>query len=246
MSKLHSIYFNLALAAMLALVSPLFFGQVVGAQTVSEITTPSVPDNLKAPLGEKPVLKVLAKGVQIYTCTASTTNASGFEWVFKAPQAELYNEQGVVVGKHYAGPTWEANDGSKVVGVAQEKSDPSNGKAIPWLLLKAKSHEGNGVLSKVTSVQRLETVDGLAPAASDCNQSRKDNEVSVAYTASYYFYTATTASAGVPATGEGGSREQQNFFNLSLLIGLGLVLTAGLAGMFILVSRHLGKNSHKA
>jgi len=37
------------------------------------------------------------------------------------------------------------------------------GDAVPWLLLDAKSHEGKGVLSDVTYIQRLNTTGGKAP-----------------------------------------------------------------------------------
>src|SRR4051794_16116861 len=116
MTKLQSTNYKLVVAALIALMFPLIFSQAVSAQTAPAINPPTVPNNLNAPTGEWPFLKVLAKGVQIYTCTASTTNPGGFEWVFKAPQADLFDEHGGTVGKHYAGPTWEAADGSKVVG----------------------------------------------------------------------------------------------------------------------------------
>jgi hypothetical protein len=215
----------------------LFAAQAVQAQSTPTIAPPAVPDNLKAPAGEQPILKVEAKGVQIYTCTASATNANGFEWTLKAPEAELFDAQGVKVGKHYAGPTWEALDGSKVVGEAKQRADAPGGKGIPWLLLKAKESSGNGLLSKVTNVQRVDTVGGLAPAATDCNQTKKDNEVRVAYSANYYFYSSGGAASapvgGAPSTGQGGTTGQSNSTSFSLFIILGLVLVVSLGGLLL-------------
>src|SRR5690349_1101897 len=148
MNKPGTRYFQLALLAGLGLISVLLFSQGVQAQTTAGITPPVVPNNLKAPTGELPILKVTAKGVQIYICTANATDAAKFEWTLKAPEAELFDDQGGKVGKHYAGPTWEAADGSKVVGEAKERADSPGGKGIPWLLLKAKETSGNGLLSK--------------------------------------------------------------------------------------------------
>lgn len=242
MKTLQSASYKLVTSTLIALVFTLIYAQAVSAQTASAINPPTVPNNLKAPSGERPFLKALAKGVQIYTCSASTTNSGGFEWVFKAPQADLFNEQGGTIGKHYAGPTWEAADGSKVVGEVKEKADAPNGvKAIPWLLLKAKSTAGNGLFSNVTSVQRVDTAAGLAPAAADCNQSKKDTEAQVGYTAAYYFYSTANIPAQVPSTGEGSSQESDKS-GFTVLIGF---VVAMLASSLYLLGSRLGKNNSK-
>lgn len=95
------------------------------------IPPPTVPDNLKVPDGQVVLLKALGKGVQIYTCKAKTDDPSKFEWTFKAPEADLFNHKGEKIGKHYGGPTWEANDGSKVVGKVQARADAPDASAIP-------------------------------------------------------------------------------------------------------------------
>lgn len=220
------------MAVMLMTGLPLLSTLTAQAQA---IVPPTLPDKLKAPSGEVPSIVVKAKGVQIYTCKTSTTNAAGFEWTLKAPEADLFNEQGVKVGKHYAGPSWEANDGSKVVGEIKERLDAPDGKAIPWLLLKAKSNEGNGTFSKITSVQRVDTAGGLAPAAADCAQSSQDKEVRVDYSANYYFYApANRPLPASPASGSGGGVENSSSAPL-LVVGLGLALLAGLAGLLTLI-----------
>ena len=93
------------------------------------------------------------------------------------------------IGKHYAGPTWESNDGSKVVGEVKAKDAGPNASAIPWLLLSAKSTTGDGVFSHTQSIQRLHTVGGKAPA-DGCNQTLLGKETRVPYKATYFFYVA--------------------------------------------------------
>ncbi|HMJ12980.1 MAG TPA: DUF3455 domain-containing protein, partial [Polyangiaceae bacterium] len=89
---------------------------------------------------------------------------------------------------HYAGPTWEYRDGSKVVAarVSGFTADPT---AIPLLLLSAVSHEGKGKMSKVTYIQRLDTAGGLAPTAG-CDASHVGEIARAGYAATYVFYKA--------------------------------------------------------
>ena len=86
-----------------------------GARSPASIPPPAVPDNLKVPDGQLVLLKALGKGVQIYGCQANSKDPSKFEWALKAPEAVLLNSKGNRIGKHYAGPTWEASDGSKIL-----------------------------------------------------------------------------------------------------------------------------------
>ena len=144
---------------------------------------PDVPANLVVPEGNRVAFHVYARGVQIYTC-------NGTAWVFKAPEATLYaDEEGNgIVGKHYAGPTWESMSGSKVVGSRLQGATPDP-NAIPWLLLKAVSNDGNGIFANVTYIQRVNTTGGKAPATG-CDGSHVGEEVRVSYTAEYFFYRA--------------------------------------------------------
>jgi hypothetical protein len=164
----------------------------VGSEELSSKCPPAVPDpSLAVPAGNKLAFDFDAIGVQIYGCQASAT---GFAWVFQAPEAKLYNRHGRLVGKHYAGPTWEYQDGSKVVGakIAGFTPDPSS---IPWLLLGAASHDGLGLLSTVTFIQRLDTVGGTAPAAASCDADHVGEIQRIDYTATYFFYEAGDARA---------------------------------------------------
>jgi hypothetical protein len=146
----------------------------------------AVPASLRAPEGQQLVQKLHATGVQIYVCQAMKDDPARFEWSFKAPEAELFGRGGRKVGKHYAGPSWEANDGSKVVGslLAKETPDPNS---IPWLLLSAKSNAGTGIFSDVRTIQRLRTVGGIAPSGG-CGQAQSGRELRTSYSADYLFY----------------------------------------------------------
>jgi hypothetical protein len=141
----------------------------------SQSTTPA---NLAVPAGNSLLLKATAKGVQIYTCKAEG-------WVLKAPEADLFDEKGANIGHHSLGPTWELADGSAVVGEMKEKA-PMEG-TIPWLLLAKKSTRGEGTLSRVTFIQRLDTQGGKAPAQG-CDVARQGSEARVDYSATYTFY----------------------------------------------------------
>lgn len=142
------------------------------------------PPQLQPPAGEQLFLQVHAKGDQIYTCKA---DGMQYAWTLKAPDATLFDKDGKAFGKHFAGPAWEANDGSRVTGKAVANAPSPDPDSIPWLLVNIVSHEGNGVLSRATSIQRLNTKGGKAPA-SGCDAAHVSQELRVPYTADYLFY----------------------------------------------------------
>ena len=143
-------------------------------------STIQVPENLKPGASESLALVVPAKGVQIYECRDG-------KWAFVAPEAELFDRSGKKIGWHYAGPHWESGDGSRIVGTVRQRAEAPAAGAIPWLLLSTKSVGSEGAFSKVTSIQRVATSGGVAPAGS-CSQPA--SQARVAYTADYYFFIA--------------------------------------------------------
>ena len=147
----------------------------------------AVPEALKVPPPSALRLQARAVGVQIYVCQPSRDDPSRFEWVFKAPEAQLFDRSNRAIIKHYAGPTWEANDGSAVVGEVAAKDDGPDRMASPWLLLRAKSTSGHGTLSRIEFIQRLNTVGGKAPQGG-CNSELAGSEARVHYSAEYWFY----------------------------------------------------------
>jgi len=158
-----------------------------GCMTPGPATAQKVPASLAVPATQKLSLEARASGVQIYDCKPKQDDPTSFEWALRAPEAELFDASGRKIGKHYAGPTWEANDGSKVVGEIKARADAPDADAIPWLLLTAKSTSGSGVLASTLSIQRVQTAGGKAPA-SGCGRAQAQQEVRVPYTAMYYFF----------------------------------------------------------
>src|SRR3981081_3416095 len=82
-----------------------------------------VPENLKPQSNESLATIVPAKGVQIYECRAKKDQAGGYEWAFVAPEADLFDGRANRIGRHYAGPHWESNDGSKILGAVKERAN---------------------------------------------------------------------------------------------------------------------------
>ena len=147
----------------------------------------AVPENLRVPDGQPFLLRATARGAQIYTCKPKAAEPAEFEWALKAPEAELFDQSGARIGRHYAGPTWESADGSRVVGEVMQRSAVPG--AVPWLLLRAKSTEGSGMLSGVKYIQRLDTAGGVAPSGG-CDAAHEGTEARVDYSANYDFYGA--------------------------------------------------------
>jgi hypothetical protein len=149
-------------------------------------TAPPAPASLRVPSSQALIAQLHATGLQIYQCQATKSDTSRFDWALKQPEATLATKGGRSAGKHYAGPTWEANDGSKVIGEVVARSDSPKPDSIPWLLLRAKATSGSGLFTGVQYVQRLNTVGGIAPAG--CRQDQAGQELRASYTADYLFY----------------------------------------------------------
>jgi hypothetical protein len=158
---------------------------VAGPLRGQEILRPSVPDQIKAPANGDVILVAHATGSQIYTCELRGVT---YGWKLKAPDAELRDSQATIIGHHFAGPTWQHNDGSEVTGKAVAKVDSPQADSIPWLLVTATGHSGNGAFARVTTIQRINTHGGQPPPPADCNASKQNAEAKSAYTADYYFY----------------------------------------------------------
>jgi len=155
-----------------------------------------VPDKLRPGANETLVMIVPAKGVQIYECRARKDQVGEYEWAFVAPEADLFDAGGNKVGRHFAGPHWESNDGSMVVGTAKERADAPAADAIPWLLLTAKSVGPQGSFGKVTSIQRVSTAGGVAPKEG-CSQATAGTTARINYTADYYFFAVRQSDSVV-------------------------------------------------
>ena len=136
-------------------------------------------DSVQVPEGSVMAFHAYAIGLQIYRWTGTT-------WVFVAPQAKLYADAGYhgQVGTHFAGPTWESNSGSQVLGVRIASCTPDP-NSIAWLKLAGISTQGPGIFDGVAFVQRVNTVGGTAPASPG---TTVDELAGVPYAAEYFFY----------------------------------------------------------
>jgi hypothetical protein len=169
--------------------TPLALTLLCAACASTPSSTANLPDKLKPGPNESLAMIVPAKGVQIYECREKKDRAGNYEWEFVAPEAVLFDTRGKTIGKHYAGPHWEAADGSKIKGAVKERADAPSSGAIPWLLLSTSSVGASGAFSKVTSIQRVNTAGGVAPG-DGCSQAAAGKTARIAYTADYYLLSA--------------------------------------------------------
>jgi hypothetical protein len=182
-SKIAHRYATAAFAVLVAL-------QVGSCASVGAFENPAiVPAKLHPSAHEALTDVVPANGVQIYECRERTDQPDTYEWAFVAPEATLFHENGDRIGRHYGGPHWESNDGSKVVGAVKERAEAPAPNAIPWLLLSAKSVGTEGAFSNVTSIQRVNTAGGTPPQ-DGCSRELAGTTVRVGYSADYYFFSA--------------------------------------------------------
>ena len=145
------------------------------------VAAQNIPAKLALPTGGVLAGKYAAKGAQIYVCgVRGTAN----QWNFKGPEAELIDAQGRPFARHYAGPTWEAADGSKIVGTVLATEPSPKAGAIPRPLLSTKS-SASGVLAGVRFVQRDNASGGVGPTGA-CPTVGTERRVD--YTADYIFY----------------------------------------------------------
>jgi hypothetical protein len=163
-----------------------FAALLAAAITVLSFSTAAqeIPQQLQPTASEQLLFQVHAKGDQIYICQEGATQ---FAWALKAPDAQLFDKDGKPFGRHFAGPSWEAKDGSRVTGKAVVNVPSPDADSIPWLVVDIMSHEGSGVLSRATAIRRLNTKGGKAPT-SGCDSVSAGKEVRVPYSADYLFY----------------------------------------------------------
>ena len=155
------------------------FGMVALVLAVACMARDSIAQTAKESIDVPPhsrlLLRAVGSGDQVYECLNG-------RWALEAPDAKLLNQEGSVIGRHFAGPTWQLNDGSWVKGRAVAKQVAPDATAVPWLLLE--SVGGTGRLLTVRFIQRTGTHGGNAPGG-NCSPSAMRR---VPYTATYSFY----------------------------------------------------------
>ncbi len=145
---------------------------------------------LRASAGEAPAMMLTATGAQLYTCTPSPTQDNAYGWVSTAPDATLYDgTRGVA--RLATVDHWESlDDRSSVSGIPMRLQAGGAGN-MPWALMRGVPVGESGMFAGVTSIQRVNTRGGAAPAGG-CDETHVGNEARVDFTADYYFYKRAT------------------------------------------------------
>lgn len=157
----------------------------VFAQTDSE--QKGLPALIQVAAGNTLVLETNASGTIEYQCSKEKDPLTTYKWIITGPTATLTNKEGEKIGD-YTGPParWAHEDGSFVTG-SQVAVSPNGSKNIPMQLVKADVAGGQGVLTTVSYVQRVNTKGGIAPSGK-CSESNEGEKVEVNYKADYKFW----------------------------------------------------------
>jgi hypothetical protein len=137
---------------------------------------------IKAPDTVQPVLKLQGRGVQVFRCEP---RGSGFSWVFRLPEAELVDAAGKQLVRHGANFSFEHADGSRLLGTVVDFDEAPDSKNLRWLLLSTRSF-GQGELTNVLYVQRVNTNGGMPPAR--CEAAQQNRLLRVDFSADFVFY----------------------------------------------------------
>jgi hypothetical protein len=162
-------------------------GACASSPMMKPVDNAALPEAVRVPAGQMQKMATTGVGEITYECREKAGMAGQHEWAFVAPVATLYaGNDRAVVGKYYAGPTWEAKDGSKITG-KQVAVAPAAAGNIPLQLVKAEPAMGAGAMQGVNYIQRLNTKGGVAPAMA-CDAAAKGSRQQVRYEADYVFY----------------------------------------------------------
>ncbi len=136
------------------------------------------------PEGQRRHLVLAADGVQIYACEPRD---GGHGWVFKGPEAALFDAGGRQTGTHGAGPYWRHADHTMITAEVIAQAPPPAAGAIPWLLLRVRAREGDGAFARTGYIRRVDTVGGLAPR-DRCDAAHAGQVARMRYSAVYEFF----------------------------------------------------------
>jgi hypothetical protein len=184
--------FALAAIAMLGACSTVGSGEPSETSGKPAMARPSLGlfSRIKAPSDLEAVLQLSARGVQVFRCEK---RESGFVWVFRQPDAELFDPSGRAVGRHGSSFSFENIDGSRLVSTIAAYDDAPNPADLRWLLLTTRSY-GKGAFDAVTYVQRINTRGGMPPES--CQSTQANQLLRVDFSAEFVFYRARAAGAG--------------------------------------------------
>jgi hypothetical protein len=163
-----------------ALFAVILIGCSLAECHVSQVAAQTAIPDAIATKGETVALTVHAEGAQVYDCKAG--DGGKLAWQFREPVATLIQD-GKTVGRHYAGPTWEHADGSRVAGKPVARANGATQKDIPWLKLEVVDTRGTGALAAVTTIQRINTQGGQIEGACE----KAGATLAAPYAADYVF-----------------------------------------------------------
>ena len=163
------------------------YALVIASAAIASVDNSTLPDPVRVPEGHLQKAWMVGIGEVTYACREKADHPGSYAWSFVAPSATLYDEGQKPVGTYYGGPTWESIDGTKVTG-KQIATAPTTAGNLPLQLIKTNPSSGNGQMTDVSYIQRLNTVGGTAPTQT-CDMAGLGKEMKVAYQADYVFYT---------------------------------------------------------
>lgn len=148
-----------------------------------------LPALIQVAAGNSMVLDAGAKGTITYACRKEKEPLTTYKWIVVGEQAVLNDSKGKEIGT-YSGPParWAINDKSFVNG-SQVAVSPNGVKNLPFQLVKADVAGGQGTLTAVSYVQRVNTQGGVAPKGK-CSSDNDGQKVEVDYQAEYRFWKA--------------------------------------------------------
>jgi hypothetical protein len=162
-----------------ALKSSLLVVSLAGAALIVTPAIAQIPPAIAAH-GEAVVTTFHAEGAQIYECKVDP--ASKLVWQVREPAAALILN-GKTVGILYAGPNWQHIDGSAVKAKMVAAAPGGTFNDVPWLKFEVIEHRGNGILSHVKVIQRINTKGGAVQGACETAGAYR----SLPYAADYVF-----------------------------------------------------------
>lgn len=160
---------------------------LAAAPIASAIPEPTgLARQLRAGADEEVVFVLSGNGVNLFQCKARINEPNAYSWFFVAPEVTLY-EGTRAAGRHTAVGQFDwDNDRTSVVGMlrATQPAGPDN---LPWAAMRAVPTGAGGMFAGATTIQRVNTVGGVAPAAG-CGAANVGGETRVNYSADFYFY----------------------------------------------------------
>jgi hypothetical protein len=146
----------------------------------------ALPALAAIPADEEPSFMLSASGTNLFQCKARIDDANAYAWHFVAPDLTLF-EGSRTAGTHKAASQFESgSDRTSLFGVLSA-TQPAGGNNMPWARMRAVPAGDSGMFAGVTTIQRVNTAGGVAPAEG-CNAASVGNETRVNFSADYFFY----------------------------------------------------------